>query len=72
MATDPKKAEKEEFGAPRGEDNYGVGQLDDGSIAVLTPEEYLAYVAKRNAEEEDEEDDDVSDLAALEELFPNG
>lgn len=50
MTTAPKpkpKAKAEE----REPDTFGVGQLADGSLNIVTPTEYAKRVAERNAEE---------------------
>lgn len=53
---------------PNDKDRWGVGQMDDGSINVVPPDELEARVAERDAEDAafgdllDEQDDDLSDL----------
>lgn len=61
---------KDPIASSRESDNYGIGQMDDGRIDVMTPDEAAAAVGERDAydeafddEDEFEEDlDDVSDL----------
>lgn len=45
----------------RKEDKWGMGQLSDGEIVVLTPEEAAEFIRKRNEEEaeEDESPDEI-------------
>jgi hypothetical protein len=38
-------------------DEFGIGQLENGKLAVLTPEEYIQARADRDAEEAPEGDD---------------
>lgn len=47
-----KKPKDQITGADRANDNWGVGQNADGSIASYTPEEAGKLLAQRNADEE--------------------
>ena len=54
---------------PRKDDSWGIGQMSDGSILAMTPDEAAAALGQREADEEafgamlDGEDiDDISDL----------
>lgn len=61
---------KQPTGRPMSEDPWGVGQNADGSINVVSPEDFPRLLAEREADEaafsdiaDDEGDlDDVSDL----------
>ncbi len=68
MSDDPKK---EGINQPRGKDDWGVGQMADGSINVIPPEKFAESVAERDADEsafaamldgDSSEEDDLSDL----------
>lgn len=49
MSKEPKKEPAEQGSMVT--DSYGVGMLADGTLNVVTPDEYVRRVAERNAEE---------------------
>lgn len=66
--SDPKR---EGIDQPRGKDDWGVGQMADGTIDVIPDDKFSESVAERDADESafnamlegvDLDDDDLSDL----------
>jgi hypothetical protein len=66
--SDPKR---EGIDQPRGNDDWGVGQMADGTIDVIPDDKFAESVAERDADESafnamlegvDLDDDDLSDL----------
>lgn len=52
MSTEPKKPEEiEGLTQPRGEDNWGIGEMADGTINVIPEDKLLESVAERDADE---------------------
>lgn len=62
---------KDENRKPSDPDSFGVGMLEDGTLNVISPEDFAERVALRDAEDDDEgieDDDDLSDLDDIEAL----
>jgi hypothetical protein len=51
-------------------DPFGVGMLDDGSLASYSPEEARKLIAQRDADEASEgADEDIGDLSGFDKFF---
>lgn len=60
-----------------GNDKFGVGMNDDGTINVIPPDQVAQRIAERDAyesegEEPDDSEDDLSDLDDLDDILGEG